>query len=88
MISADLKKKISSFFGRKNCAQKEQRAASQHGVANYSRATYPKAKPLTTACNILLHPGYPFTPFNSVQLRSKGGWFSHAGTERAWLVAA
>ena len=23
---------------------------------------------------ILLRPGYPFTPFNSVQLRSKGGW--------------
>jgi len=33
-----------------------------------------QAAPQTDACGILLRPGYPFTPFNSVQLRSKGGW--------------
>ena len=39
------------------------------------RATYPNAKlhRKLFACDILLRPGYPFTPFNSVQLRSKGG---------------
>ena len=45
-------------------------------LCKQTRVTYPKrqAAPKTTACDILLHPGYPFTPFNSVQLRSKGGW--------------
>jgi hypothetical protein len=46
------------------------------GDRKQPRAAYPnrQAAPQTNACDILLHPGYPFTPFNSVQLRSKGGW--------------
>ena len=43
------------------------------------RASLPCITPRTNAVCILLHPGYPFTPFNSVQLRSKGGRFFSRG---------
>ena len=45
-------------------------------LCEQQRATHSKrqAAPQPTACDILHRPGYPFTPFNSVQLRSKGGW--------------
>ena len=34
---------------------------------------------LPTESSILLHPGYPFTPFLSVLIRSKGGAFFSRG---------
>ncbi|MBE6387239.1 MAG: hypothetical protein E7045_04165 [Lentisphaerae bacterium] len=61
MISADLKKKISSFFGRKNCAQKEQSPPGTVTPAIISESI-PQAVPKTLSVR---HPQTPSRAANN-----------------------